>query len=1053
MNGQQPTGPEHRPDHPALRLDAACDRFEAAWKKGQRPRIEDFLGEATVSERPEWLQALLDVELDCRRAAGEAPTPDEYRRRFPEHPQLIADAFAESQPRPGPEPTVLKRSVADSNLLFGILALQNNFISREALVNAFNAWIADKSRSLGQILRDRGDLDTAHGALLEALAREHLKLHGGDPQESLGALSSLGSAHYVLQEIADPDVQDSLRYTAVGRPQEPGAAAPAYGVSRFRILRPHAKGGLGEVFVAEDKELHREVALKEIQLGRADDRASRTRFVLEAEITGNLEHPGVVPVYGLGHYGNGRPFYAMRFVQGDSLKAAIARFHAADIPGRDPGERALALRGLLGRFIDVCDAIAYAHSREVLHRDLKPGNIMLGKYGETLVVDWGLAKVAGQAKGGEGSAPGGPVRPHSASGSAPTVPGVAMGTRGYMSPEQAAGDIDRLGTWSDVYSLGATLYCLLTGRAPLEAGDSDIEAVLRRVRAGDIAPPRRVKRDVPPALEAVCLKAMALRPEDRYASARALAEDIEHWLADEPVSAWHEPWPVRGRRWAKRHRTTVAAALVALLAGVVGLGAVAGVQARANVLLKDAYVATNQALAETRTAQAETKAALTQSEDSRKESEESRKQAEAVSTFLVEAFRSPDPELDGRQVKVADLLDRANERLDEEFAGSQATKGALLHALGATYRGLGLNDRAMSLYTRARAVREAALGPGHSDTLASANGLANTYLSAGRLPEAIALYEATLKLREAAQGPDDLDTLKCRINLALAYQTAGRLPEAIALHNATLGLIEAKLGPDHPHTLQSRINLAFAYQEAGRTSEAIALYKATLGLIEAKLSPDHPQALVTRNNLASTYAEAGRLAEAIPLFEETLRLWESKMGADHINTLQVRNNLARAYAEVGRWAEAEHLERDVLDRRRKTDKPDSPLLAGDLAELGHHLLEQSRWSEAEPLLRECLAIREKSTPDDWRRYDAKSLLGGALLGQGRYDEAEPLIVSGYEQMTAREARILVPERSRLREAAERIVRLYEAWNKPDQATEWKARLGMRDLPADVFAPP
>src|SRR5262249_38938352 len=155
-------------------------------------------------------------------------------------------------------------------------------------------------------------------------------------------------------------------------------------------------GGLGRVSVASDEELHREVALKEIQEQHASDPASRSRFVLEAEVTGGLEHPGIVPVYGLGQYADGRPFYAMRLIKGDSLKDAIARFHETEGPGRDAGEQVVEFRKLLGRFIDVCNAIAYAHSRGVLHRDIKPDNVMLGKYGETLVVDWGLAKVMGQ---------------------------------------------------------------------------------------------------------------------------------------------------------------------------------------------------------------------------------------------------------------------------------------------------------------------------------------------------------------------------------------------------------------------------------------------------------------------------------------------------------------------------------------------------------------------------------------------------------------------------------------------------------------------------------
>ena len=218
---------------------------------------------------------------------------------------------------------------------------------------------------------------------------------------------------------------------------------------------------MGEVFVARDEELHREVALKQIQDRHAHDSHSRARFLVEAEVTGGLEHPGVVPVYGLGQYADGRPFYAMRFIKGDSLKEAIDRYH--NTADRDAGERALEFRRLLGRFVDVCNAIAYAHSRGVLHRDLKPGNVMLGPYGETLVVDWGLAKVVGRREG-VATSDEATLRPEATSGSAPTLAGSAIGTPQFMSPEQAAGKLDQLGPATDVYSLGATLYCLLTGR-------------------------------------------------------------------------------------------------------------------------------------------------------------------------------------------------------------------------------------------------------------------------------------------------------------------------------------------------------------------------------------------------------------------------------------------------------------------------------------------------------------------------------------------------------------------------------------------------------------
>ncbi len=466
------------------------------------------------------------------------------------------------------------RADGDRNLLFGILALQMDFISRDALVAAMNAWVLDKAKPLSQILVEQGALAADRRTLLEPLVQEHIQQHGNDPEKSLAAVSSVGSAREELKRIADPDVQASLIHLPTTDPNAtkyPSAGDASAVGRRFLILRPHAEGGLGKVSVALDGELNREVALREIQEQYADHSQSRSRFLLEAEITGGLEHPSIVPVYGLGKYEDGRPFYAMRFIRGDSLKEAIERFHKTK-GSLSAGKRALELRQLLGRFNDVCDAIAYAHSRGVLHRDLKPGNVMLGKYGETLVVDWGLAKPVGGPASKDGDAEG-PLQPLSADGSAPTQMGSAIGTPQFMPPEQAAGRLDQMGPASDVYSLGATLYCLLTGKPPFM--DHDVGVVLQKVQRGDFAPPRQVRREIPPALEAICLKAMALRPEKRYPTPRALAGDIENWLADEPVSAWREPWRVRAGRWARRNQTLMAATVAGLLVAILAGGAVA----------------------------------------------------------------------------------------------------------------------------------------------------------------------------------------------------------------------------------------------------------------------------------------------------------------------------------------------------------------------------------------------------------------------------------------------------------------------------------------------
>jgi serine/threonine protein kinase len=458
---------------------------------------------------------------------------------------------------------------ADRNLLFGILALQLQFVTQDDLIDAMYEWVRDKNQSLGQILAQRKALAEDVRQLLEALVQQHIAIHDGNAAQSLMSLCCPPSIPNPLHQLPDVDVQASLLKLRIAPEKgtdggkatpveaslqaEKTATGPMVGTStssglRFRLLRAHARGGLGEVSVALDEELHREVAVKELQERHADDPESRARFLLEAEVTGRLEHPGVVPVYGLGRRDDGRPFYAMRFIRGDTLKSAIEQFHRAG-SAAGTGQHSLEFRRLLRRFLDACNAVAYAHSRGVLHRDIKPGNIMLGEYGETLVVDWGLAKLVGRPETSEGDNE--PTMLALAT-SAQTQVGRAIGTPSYMSPEQAAGRLEQIAPTTDIYSLGATLYCLLTGTAPF-AGEG-LVPLLQKVQQGDFPKPSQVNPTISPALEAICRKAMALRPEERYQSVAELSEDIENWLADKPVSIWPVETIVEAQQLSKSFR-------------------------------------------------------------------------------------------------------------------------------------------------------------------------------------------------------------------------------------------------------------------------------------------------------------------------------------------------------------------------------------------------------------------------------------------------------------------------------------------------------------------
>jgi eukaryotic-like serine/threonine-protein kinase len=730
----------------------------------------------------------------------------------------------------------------DRNLLFGVLALQMDFISREALVAAVTAWTSDRSKPLDRILVGQGALTESRRTLLEALVSEHLKAHDEDPQQSLASIQVLKTLRGALDEVDDPELRATLEHSTESTDSGPAltidlGSRTSDGL-RFQILRPHARGGIGLVSVALDTELNREVALKEIHIEQADDTASRARFVLEAEVTGRLEHPGVVPVYGLGSNSAGRPYYAMRLIKGDSLKEAIARFHVE-------GEQPLALRGLLNRFIDVCNAVAYAHSRGILHRDLKPANVMLGPYGETLVVDWGLAKVIGRPEIDRASLPEVTLHPVGlGSGSSETMPGSTVGTPAYMSPEQAEGRLDALGPASDVYSLGATLYCLLTGRPPFEG--TDVVAILRQVQKGEYPAPRSINWRIPRALESVCQKAMSLRPDDRYSSARSLAEDLEHWLADEPVTPYREPVPMRMARWGRRHRPLVAGATALLLTMLVAL--VAGV-----ILLGQAGARTEQQRlrAEENFAEAQRQRDLARTS--------SRLARRAVDKYFVQVSESTLLKSPGLQLLRRELLESAltyylefvkqrgdDPELQAELAQAYFHVGSITGEVGSPEDALGHFLKAQSLYRT--------LSQANPNNIAYSGELAKAYRYAGRMEAGMAKSQAAIaSFREAIAigestigGPTEVP--EYRRDLAWGYNNLGVLlfrgghaaEGRVALRTSIVTwepLVASNPRPEFRHGLaEANINLGYYDYIAGRMSQGIALTSRAVSLDEAAIA-------------------------------------------------------------------------------------------------------------------------------------------------------------------------------------------------------------------------
>jgi serine/threonine-protein kinase len=807
--------------------DALLERFEDAWSRGERPALQDYLP-AVEPDRCTVLVELVRIDLELRLQAGEARRVESYLADFPE---LATDT-----------PALLK-------------LLRWEYRLRRRCEPGLTA--AEYVRRFPHL-----------GADLAACLRETAPARPG-PDTPVG----------------DPDRTPR----PAGGLEEGGSASPSG--PRYQGLQLHAEGGLGAVYRARDTVLHRDVALKRIKpryQGHAD---SRRRFLREAEVTGRLEHPGIVPVHDLQYDPDGQPGYVMRFVEGQTLRQAVEQYHAA--PGR------LAFRQLLQHFIAACNAVAYAHSRGVLHRDLKPANVMLGPFGETLVVDWGLARVAGTTAATRTDAEGTLTTADEQTGDG-TAMGQALGTPAYMSPEQAAGRWNVVGPASDVYGLGATLYHLLTGQAPFQG--ADVPEVLGQVQRGAFVAPRQARRDVPRALDAVCQKAMALEPAQRYATATELAQEVERWLADEPVRAYREPWPARLARWGRRHPALTAGAVAllgtAVAALAIGLGAVDRER--------------------TRTVAAKERA------------EENFRLADSAVDRYLNAVT------EDRQLKEKDFFALRKKLLEaavpfyEQLAQAQAddpkqeaARGLAYHRLAHVRRQLGEPEAARADHEQTRAIfaQLAAAFPAVPDyrheLARNCHDLGVVLARLGNRPEEEAAYRQALALEEQLVAdfpavPDYRhDLAKHCTALGNLLVEVGRQPEAERALRRALSLLEQLAAdfptmPEYRQTLAvSHLNLGVLLAHLGKPAEAATMLRRAR-LLQEQLVADFPSVPQYRRELAGSHNNLGILlyglgkrAEAEAEFRQALALLE-RLAAEFASVPDYAVELGSGYGNFGK---------------------------------------------------------------------------------------------------------------------------------------------------------
>lgn len=817
---------------------------------------------------------------------------------------------------------------------------------------------------------------------------------------------------------------------ALGEPDDPTTGESAVeSFGPYRVSRVLGHGGMGTVYLAE-REGSGFTQLVALKLLRPDllmpphlVPVLERRFAQERQILARLEHPGIARLIDGGYTPGGQAYLAMEYVEGQPLLTYAT-------------SQQLGVRARLELFLQVCEAVQYAHRQLVIHRDLKPSNILVTTDGNPKLLDFGIATFVEAEEATAGDQPTG----------AKTG---AWLTPAYASPEQVRRE--RITTLSDLYSLGVLLYELLAGVRPYEViGLSPAaveEVVCRRVpeRPSMRVVDRRLARLLRGDLDTIVLKAVAKEPERRYGSVQELADDLRRHLRREGVHARPDSIGYRTSTFLRRNRSAVAASLTVLIALIGGLAATAWQATTAQRARQDA------------------EAALAQSEE--------------VTAFLIGLFEASDPQQEPLDPTVgAAILERGVARADE-LADQPLLRARLLDALGMVFVNLGRYDDAHELVGQALGIRMGRLGPTHPDVALSLRHLGWTRRALGDYTAAEAMLRQALSIQRATLPGDDPAIAETMSDLAFVLPYLGELGESevlyqlvVASRRRTLGdthpavadalfrvaailrlqgltprgesvarealtLREQALGPEHYTVGGGMIALAdFVAEDSTRLDDAERLYRDGLGIQRRALGDHHIMLAHGLGNLAYLLRRERRYDEAYALMQELLTLRQEQLGVDHPSVAGDKESIADLLAEQGRLADAIALRREGLAGWRRTLGPHHPSVAGSLDGLARLYSQAGAYQIAESLLVEGLEIRRRANgPRHALVGIMLTHLGEVNTQRGHFAEAERQLLEANDIVTEH----VDPAHATARATRQALVSLYEAWDRPADADRWR----------------